>query len=211
LDIANKLAQIQEIEYYLEACTDELPEWFNYEGVTRSDQFWQCPCTHKVRRPATDSQIESVGKRLGFEIPEAIRNLLKTTDGADLFTISHRHAGFPEEEHTRYHLLSHAELKKVNVEMHKVYKLYLEMGTEPDEYQPINYLAFCDVWDGNYLAMTLQGGSIFFLDHEYGCYPYGIEFTREAYLPVADSLGNWLAKLIDTNGGDGMGGAWIPL
>jgi hypothetical protein len=78
----------------------------------------------------------------------------------------------------------------------------------------LDYLAFCHVGDGNYLAFNLgetDDKSIFFLDHEYGAYPYADEHTREAYIQVAASLEEWLDKLIESKGWNGTGGKLIPL
>jgi hypothetical protein len=82
----------------------------------------------------------------------------------------------------------------------------------PHNTETLNYLAFCDLRDGNYLALLFdetERNPIFFLDHELHWYPHGIEGTRDDYLHVADSLEEWLEQLVTSNGGKGIGE--IPL
>jgi hypothetical protein len=52
---------------------------------------------------------------------------------------------------------------------------------------------------------------VFFLDHDYGFYPYGTKHTAGIYTHVANSLDEWLNLLIVSNGQKGTGGRFIPL
>ena len=78
----------------------------------------------------------------------------------------------------------------------------------------LNYIAFCDVGDGDFLAISLDQstkGQVFYLDHDYGFYPHGAEGTEEAYERVSGSIGDWLEMLVETRGLVGTGGRFVPL
>ena len=77
----------------------------------------------------------------------------------------------------------------------------------------LNYVAFCNAHDGNYLAILREGpeqGKVFFLDHEYEFFPYD-ESTIEAYYTIAESLEAWLELVAKTKGWGGFGRRVPPL
>jgi hypothetical protein len=78
----------------------------------------------------------------------------------------------------------------------------------------LKYVAFCDVGDGNYLALNCKQpnvGSVFFLHHDYGFYPFESDLPPDAYPPVAASIEEWLERLGRSYGWDGTGGRLIAL
>jgi hypothetical protein len=70
------------------------------------------------------------------------------------------------------------------------------------DFHTLNYVAFCDAHDGNYLAILREGpeqGKVFFLDHEYLFRPYS-ERDADLYYTVAESLEAWLELVVKTKG-----------
>lgn len=110
--------------------------------------------------------------------------------------------------------MSCSELLQVNRELLRIFLSNAGTDLKYQNMKRLNYLAFCDVGDGNYLAVNLSQpvtGNVFFLDHDYAYFPYGAGFTMEAYSHVANSLEEWLEQLVRTNGAEGMGSQFIPL
>lgn len=186
--------------------------WF-LDVLAETSEYWLIPCTHLLNAPATDAQIATLAFTLGQDLPVQLRDFLKLADGAALFRLHYRSGQF-DYWITRYKVLGCSELLQVNREILEIFHSYAEFDDTYRDVEKLNYLAFCDIGDGNYLAIILEGantGHVFFLDHEYGFYPFAPELARNAYVHVADSLDEWLGQLARTGGEDGTGGRWIPL
>jgi hypothetical protein len=184
-------------------------------GAMERADHWLIPCTHTRHDPAMKTDLEILASKLGQVVPAPLQNLLGATNGADLFRLHYRPTGFDDYWIPRYRLFSCARLIEVYQQLLGVFLAYAELDDEYRDTQQLNYLAFCDVGDGNYLAVRLEGvdvGSVFFLDHEYGFYPYRSELaTGDAYAHVAGSIDEWLVQLVQTGGWEGLGGRFIPL
>lgn len=189
-----------------------LVNWF-VDSPIGMPENWLIPCTHIFHKPATEAQIVAIASELGRELPVELNDFLRLTNGAELFRLHYR-PGKSSYWVARYKILNCSELVQVDQEILETFRSYAEFDEKCRDLERLNYLAFCDVGDGNYLAISLEGtntGHVFFLDHGYGFYPYMDESTRDAYAYVADSLGQWLERLVQSEGQDGMGNRWIPL
>lgn len=83
---------------------------------------------------------------------------------------------------------------------------YIEDRRPSYEDTYLDYIAFCDVNDGNFVAIVTQGeqlGKVFFLDHEYAYYPFREQ--KEGYPIVAETFESWLSLVRDTKGWDAVG------
>jgi len=168
--------------------------------VREMAEGWWVECRHRLRTPASEGAIQAAEAALGHHLPEALQDLLKITDGARLYEIPGAwvpdwvREQDPEASLVLYHLFSTSELVAVN---RKLFCLFRDvLGDDPDfrHVEQLNYVAFCDAHDGNYLAILLEGpeaGKVFLLHHEYWYRPYG-EREVDLYYTVAKSLEEWL-------------------
>lgn len=192
---------------------EKLSEWF-VGDVGESCEYWLIPCSHVVHAPALGDQLVTLASSLGYDIPAQLQHLLGSTDGAELFKLHHRGGELGDYWIPRYRILSCTEISKINQELFDIFLSYTEDDQRFQDVERLNYIAFCDVGDGDYLGVTLEGcdvGSIFFLDHDYAYFPFEDEFTKDAYVHVANTLDEWLAALARTSGFEGMGDKLIPL
>jgi hypothetical protein len=184
-------------------------------GAFERADHWQIPCSHTRHNPATKAELETLNSQIPQVVPALLQRLLALTNGADLFRLHYQPTGFDDYWIPRYRVFSSAKLVEVYQELLDVFLSYAEFDEKHRETQQLNYLAFCDVGDGNYLAVNLEEskiGSVFFLDHDYGFYPYSSELaTYSAYTHIAGSIDEWLVQLARTGGWDGLGGRFISL
>lgn len=190
-----------------------LSEWF-IGTVLETPDHWLIPCSHIFNPPTTDTELANLASKLRQDLPAQLRDLLRATNGAQLFRIRYRGVDFGPYWIARFTVYNCLELLQVNQMILDTFLSYAEYDPKYKHVKKLNYLAFCDVHDGNHLAINLEGpnsGIVFFLDHDYGFYPFGVESTREAYIHVADSISAWLEQLITTSGEGGVGGKIVPL
>ncbi|MGH2536414.1 MAG: SMI1/KNR4 family protein [Candidatus Promineifilaceae bacterium] len=184
--------------------------------ATQTPTRWLVPCSHTFFPSATENELEALRAGLRQDIPFPLVELLQITNGAELFRI-HYLTSKNGYWIPRYEVLSCARLLKVNRELLEIFESYAEFDEnyhEELESLKLDYLAFCDVGDGNHLALHLTPSPVqpvFYLDHDYGAYPYSDRSAREGYPLIANSLPEWLELLIRTDGRDGLGGVFIPL
>jgi hypothetical protein len=133
-------------------------------------------------------------------------DFLFIVNGADLFRIHYSSKVLGDYWIPKYKILSASELPTVNLQLLDTFQSYIEDDDDYPNDASLDYIAFCDVGDGNYLALLTEGdneGFIFFLDHDYAYYPYRDIEEEGAYIRLADSLNHWLDLLIQSKGRDG--------
>ena len=179
--------------------------------IPETEQCWLVPCGHITNAPATSEQVAGMEKEIGLKVPEQLGQFLLLSNGAKLFCLHSVRDGvpLPNPSRMRYPLFSASEIVELNKELWNSFQGML--GDDPDfrHITKLNYIAFCDAHDGNYLAILVDEpyvGQIFFLDHELLFRPFSEhEFDREFYPIIAPSFTAWLELLVDTNGWNGFG------
>jgi len=192
-------------------------EKYTYQGLTFTfgntvidmEDRWLIPCTHKLFAPASSEQMAAVEEIIGYELPEDFREFLQMTNGAQLYVapLGWKPSWSQRENFIEYLIYSSEELITLNRTLLQDFRIML--GKDPDfqEIHKLNYLAFCDAHDGNYLAILLEGpfrGMIFYLDKEYLFRPYS-EIEADFYYIVTQSFGRWMRLVADTKGTGGFG------
>ena len=191
------------------------PQFLAAVALERADR-WEIPCSHTRYDPALEADLKRLASRLRQVVPASLSSLLRATNGAEFFRLHYQSSvGSDGYYIPRYRVFNCDKTLEVNRELLDVFRSYAESDDRYRKTRRLNYLAYCDVGDGNYLAVNLAGanaGSVFFLDHEYGFYPYSSELaTEDAYAHVAGSIDEWLVRLVQTGGWDGLGGRFKPL
>jgi hypothetical protein len=220
-DIIRNLKKIKRLDHLALPKVYGLPDWQGYERdqlsewlaepVSETESCWLLPCSHRFPRLATDDEIELLRSWLGRNLPVQLIALMKFSNGPKLFRLKYSGRGIVKDYWISiYNILSIQQMLLVNQEMLDNFFSWREWWDDdiPRDTERLNYLAFCDIRDGNYLALLLdetERNPIFFLDHELPCFPYGTESTRDAYLPVAASMEEWLEQLVYSKGGKGIG------
>jgi hypothetical protein len=184
--------------------------------VPETEHSWLVPCRHETSPPATKEHIAWMGKELGIAVPEELGQLLLLSNGPKLFCVHSTRNGvpLPTPSRVRYPLLSASQIVALNKELWDTF--WGCLGEDPDFCQVtrLNYIAFCDAHDGNYLAVQSEApyvGQVFYLDHELLFRPFSDhEFDREFYPVVAPSITAWLDLLADTSGWNGFGPVFPP-
>jgi hypothetical protein len=184
---------------------------FNAFGDLVEDHgdIWRVKCCHRCNPGASVAAITEAEDALDVILPEELRSFLRFSNGAELFVVPRLglEAELPGTFHVRYKLLSTNEIVTTNRDLLELFRSVF--GNDPGfrNTEPLNYLAFCDVTDGNYLALLLEGdsaGRVFHLDRELCGRPY-TEQDSDMYYTLAESLEGWLAVLRDTEGWAGRG------
>ena len=180
-----------------------------------TEEEWLIPCWHILNPPATRVEIEMAQEQLGYKLPEELHQFLQIANGARLYCLTPLWLldTFPNAQYQRYHIFSTLELVKINREMLETFRHFARLDPAYRNIHTLNYVAFCDAHDGNYLAILREGpeqGKVFFLDHEYEFFPHD-ESTIEAYYTVAESLEAWLELVAKTKGWGGFGRGVPPL
>jgi len=177
--------------------------------LIETEDAWLVPCTHTTYSPALPEDIRAIEQSLGFALPESLHHFLQLTNGAQLYVapLAWKPSWSTKGDYIHYHIFSTLELVKINREMLETFRHFARLDPTYRDMHTLNYVAFCDAHDGNYLAILREGpeqGKVFFLDHEYEFFPYD-ESTLEAYYTVAESLEAWLELVVRTNGWGGFG------
>jgi hypothetical protein len=146
-------------------------------------------------------------RSLPVEMPKALQDMLRVANGAELFCIEQKD-GWGEVNHLpQITLLKGFEILRYHIEHLLTYLTYIEDTSEMKDLPwQLNYLAFADALDGNFLAINLEDKSVFFLDHEYAYYPIGYESQDPGwqYIRLADSLESWMRLVNSTQGKKGL-------
>lgn len=207
-------------ETYLQAILDEKviirpKRSFTHEEVvdihgqapSESEDAWRLPCTHTVNPPATPSALALVEHEIEQELPDSLRDLLLLANGLKLYIAPLAGGG----EYVEYHIFSTEELAYWKREMYNVFRATYKDDPELCDIRILNYVAFCDAHDGNYLAIVSEGartGQIFFLNHELCFRPYS-EQDSDFYFIVAESIEAWLETIWRTKGLGGFGRKYL--
>lgn len=181
------------------------------EGIVgETAEAWLVRCWHEPNAPVNEDTLWEMEQEMkqvwGKSIPEELRQLLRLADGGRLFVLSLKDwQGIAP--YARYHIFSTTELATINRNLLKDFRAML--GSDPDfrDFHVLNYVAFCDAHNGNYLAILLEGperGKVFFLYKEYLFRPYS-KLDADLYYTVAPSLEAWLELVVRTKGWDGFG------
>jgi hypothetical protein len=176
------------------------------ESIIQSNLHWIVKCAHLLNPPASTSDIQEAEGRLSVSLPDELRELLRFANGAKLF-VAPRSGDWAGTEHVRYDIFGTERLAAINDQLFDGFRSCLRDDPDFKDINRLNYLAFCDVDDGNFLALLLEGparSKVFFLDREYLGRPYG-DAASDAYYTVSDSLESWLKLLADTAGWAGRG------
>jgi hypothetical protein len=183
--------------------------------LIETEDAWLVPCTHTTYAPALPEDIRAIEQSLGFALPESLHHFLQLTNGAQLYVapLAWKPSWSTKGDYIHYHIFSTLELVTINQNLLKDFRAML--GNDPDfrDLHTLNYVAFCDAHDGNYLAILREGpeqGKVFFLDHEYLFRPYS-ERDADLYYTVAESLEAWLELVVKTKGWGGFGRRVPPL
>jgi hypothetical protein len=180
--------------------------------IHETEQYWLVPCGHITNVPATAEQVAWMEKETGLKVPEQLSQFLFLSNGAKLFclySIGWDGVRLPDPSCMRYPIFSASEIVELNKELWD--NFWDALGDDPDfcHTTRLNYIAFCDAHDGNYLAILVEEpyvGQVFFLHHELLFRPFSErEFDREFYPIIAPSFTAWLELLVDTKGWDGFG------
>jgi len=183
--------------------------------LIETEDAWLVPCTHTTYSPALPEDIRAIEQSLGFALPESLHHFLQLTNGAQLYVapLAWKPSWSTKGDYIHYHIFSTLELVKINREMLETFRHFARLDPSYRNIHTLNYVAFCDAHDGNYLAILREGpeqGKVFFLDHEYEFFPYD-ESTIEAYYTIAESLEAWLELVAKTKGWGGFGRGVPPL
>lgn len=188
-----------------------LPPSLVLDAIEERD-LWLIRCSHLIHDPIGEDEIRAVKQHI--ELPPQLETLLAETNGAELFRLHYKPDGFSSYWIARYRILSASELIRANQDILQAFRGYSQNDPPYRDMHKLNYVAFCDIGDANYLAISIEEtdyGNVFFLDHDYGYYPLRAEGTIDAYTNVATSLEDWLRLLLHTRGSGGMGEKFIPL
>ncbi len=175
----------------------------------KSGGCWLVPCKHETNRAASIEQIAETEAALDRKLPDELKEFLRLTDGGRFYITPSKwlwHV-IPNARTVRFEILGTANLTKVNGELLQQFRLMLGRDKDFKHIQRLNYLAFCDGHDGNFLAVLTEGpeaGIVFFLHHEYLFRPYSAEDT-DLYYTVAPSFQRWLALVVESHGWEGFG------
>ncbi len=115
----------------------------------------------------------------------------------------------------RYQLLTVNAILSTSRRLLDTYTSYVVDDTASAEAKTLelDYAPFCNVGDGDFLAVKLVGndtGAVFLLDHEYGYFPYRL-VSDPPYEVIDRNLSDWLQRLLHTHGRDGTGARYHPL
>ncbi len=181
-----------------------------FGGVaSETGEAWLIRCQHAPNPPAIMEQLSNTERALGFHLPESLHQFYQLADGGRFFTVPALwlEPAFPDAEYSRYRIYSTAELPIINGNL--LNQFQSNFGDDPDfqDIRSLNYIAFCDAHNGHHLVLLLEGqerGKVFLLDYEALARPYS-ERDADFYYAVADSLEDWLGRVIRTQGWDGFG------
>jgi hypothetical protein len=211
--VLKEILQQHEMIFFKNELDPEYVRLFLGSAVEETEAAWIVHCHHILKPPAMLEDIVRVETALGYKLPAELVEFLSITNGAWLYRIPGAWAPDwarqedPEAGYTLYHVFSTTELVTVNRNLLSDFRSML--GEDPDfrDLHTLNYIAFCDAHDGNYLAILLEGpekDKIFFLDHEYLFRPYS-ELDVDLYYTIAESLEAWLELVVRTKGRGGFG------
>lgn len=207
MNFNKRLQQIESIEYL------RLPNGFKPPDIVPQEEVeigetYHLLCSHTFYPPASADNVASIERQLSRTLPQQLVELLSVSNGADLFRIHHAPKRFDDYWIPKYKILGTSELTSVNLQLLDTFHSYIEDDENYSKDVRLDYIAFCDVGDGNFLALLTEGeknGLVFYLDHDYAYYPYRDIESEGAYSHIAGSLEEWIDLLIQSSGRDGMG------
>ena len=219
-EISRKLSTIKRIKFYALSRVVDYAECVTYDieslskyikgPIIETDDRFLIPCSHVFPSSATEYYISTLLQYLKGETLPDLLELLQSSNGPNLFRIKYLGRGYRKDFwRKRYNILSVQQLIKTNEEFFQLFISNSENDDEVADYkESLNYLAFCDLANGDYLAVVTKGSernTVFYLDHDYAYYPFGTSMTQKPYGKIANSISEWLDILINTNGEKGTG------
>lgn len=167
---------------------------------------WLIPCFHKLYPSASRVEIDELEHAIEKELPTDLRAFLLLANGAKLYIAPRAWAPSwsTETSYIEYQLYNSAELIQLNKQLADDFRSMLGEDPEFEQVSTLNYLAFCDAHDGNYLALVMEGpqkGKVFFLDKEYSFRPYR---DQDLYFTVAQTLDSWFERVAKSKGLSGF-------
>ncbi len=211
MSIIDSLLKCSEVRYWAVSkrlFPDGLPQYIVAglsQTISENSDSWFMPCSHSFFDPAPVAELEELIARTP-QLPVALLELYRFSNGAELFRVP------PAEDESlsyiwKYRILNIRELLRVQAEELNVFLSFAGKDENYRDVKSLNYLAYCDLGDGNYLAVSLEPSSlgvVFFLDHEYEFFPWDDEFTRDAYFQIAPSIESWFQMLVEFQGQCGL-------
>jgi len=173
------------------------------------------PCRHFLFQGASAEEVNDLEAELGTRLPKSLRSLLTVSNGAHLFCLEYEGGPLGPYLLPKYRLLTIEEIAFTQRDLFSTYASYLSDDLEQTllKAQRLDYIAFCDLGDGDYLASRIGENEkeiVFLLDHDYGYFPYSNVRDPE-YEIIADSLEEWLSILLNSFGRDGTGRRYYPV
>jgi hypothetical protein len=167
---------------------------------------WKLKCYHEVQAPATKNNIDRCEAALNKKLPDELTELLRITNGVKLFIAPRKGQDHwsPGTRHVRYDIFGTDELVTIH---QRLLGMFLDSPSVDPNISDVNYIAFCDADDGNYIATLHEqddSGKIVFINKEYYYCPYSEEVSDLDYT-LAESLEKWLELLLTTGGWGGRG------
>jgi hypothetical protein len=185
------------------------------EAIAVNDGFVKAlPCHHELQEGASPVELAQLRTDLDIQPPDSLLALLRVSNGARLFCLTYDVGALGTYTIPRYDVLGTEQLSVVNRSLRETYASYLTDDLDAlIELPHLDYIAFCNIGDGNFLAIVTGGqerGTIFLLDHDYGYFPFS-EVTNTPYEIVASGLEEWLSMVLTSHGCLGAGMQFIPL
>lgn len=184
------------------------------EVVAVNDGFVKAiACHHELEEGASPAELARLATDLAVQPPDSLLALLRVANGARLFCLTYNVDELGSYTIPRYEILGTEQLAVMNRSLRETYASYLTDDLdELLELPHLDYIAFCYIGDGNFLAVvtgTHQHGAIFLLDHDYGYFPFS-EVDNPPYEVVASNLEDWFRMVLTSYGELGMGKEFIP-
>ena len=187
-----------------------------FEAVaTTSASGKYIPCHHRLEPGASELELARLQAQWRRPLPADLLTLLAASNGAELFCLTYDGGPLGAYAIARYQLLSVNEILSTSRRLLDTYSAYLvdDLESAVAKTLELDYAPFCNVGDGDFLAVKLAGsdaGAVFLLAHDYGYFPYRL-VSDPPYEVVDRNLSDWLQRLLHTNGRDGTGSRHYPL
>jgi|CXWK01.1.fsa_nt_gi hypothetical protein len=208
------LEQISQLSHLTLPASTSLHAQFEAVATTSASGKY-IPCHHRLESGASELELARLQVQWRRPLPADLLALLAASNGAELFCVTYDGGPLGAYVIARYHLLTVNEILSTSRRLLDTYTAYVVDDLESAEAKTLelDYAPFCNVGDGDFLAVKLAGsdtGAVFLLDHEYGYFPYRL-VSDPPYEVIDRNLSDWLRRLLHTNGHGGTGSRYYPL
>lgn len=213
-DLRPLLEQIAQLSHLAILASKSLPASFAALATT-SAAGKMIPCHHLLEQGAPKPELARLQAEVSHPLPSALLALLAASNGAELFCLTYDVGPLSKYFIARYQLLSVDGIVSTSRRLLDTYTAYVveDLASAEAKALDLDYVPFCNVGDGDFLAVKMEGsdaGAVFLLDHDYGYFPYRLVSDRP-YEVIDRNLVEWLQRLLQTNGRDGTGSRYYPL